>query len=119
MLASSVLVVSVLCLPVSSSGEGAAYTEAVVVQHIQLAELSPEHQARMRGDMRELWSNMSPGDKAALGREHQERILENEPLVRPQRARYEEVDAGRYKQLSPDEHRRLRRQLRDLSSGEQ
>lgn len=117
MLVSSVLWVCVSALP--SPVLGSVRVESTRMQHVQLAELSPEHRARMRGDMRELWSSMSPGERAALAREHQEKLLDADPPIRPQRARYDEAEPGRSRQLSAEEHRHLRRQLRDLSGSEQ
>ena len=122
MYVSSSLLILAVAFPVSGVHNTSPRAEASVA--VELAELSPEQRARMRGEMRDLWSRMTPEERDQLRREHQERWTGDLPANEPkaQRARHElppgPPPADRNRQMSPEEHHHLRRQLKDLSADE-
>jgi hypothetical protein len=103
------------------------------------AELSAEHKQRVRGEMREIWSKMTPEEREFLRREYVESqsglVIEAEqsPPPSPYRKNVSSLPptsalsssissptpsnqfASDRRQMSPEDHSHLRRQLRDVS----
>ncbi|MEY4592310.1 MAG: hypothetical protein RIR18_1205 [Pseudomonadota bacterium] len=83
------------------------------------AELSAEHKHRVRGEMREIWSKMTPDERESLRRESVVSGFDGEPsgsdapkkLAIPIRASTEHQ-----RQLTTEDHNHLRRQLKDISA---
>jgi hypothetical protein len=81
---------------------------------VVLAELSAEHKQRVRGEMREIWSKMTPEERDSLQREYATTSFEAEaPAVPMQKTFVRGSDKPR--QFSTEDHHHLRRQLKDIS----
>lgn len=94
---------------------------------LALAELTAEHKVRVRGEMREIWSKMTPEERELLRREDGvPRSEADKATVDSQRnvASYQTVPqtnlsaqrptTERQRQLTQEDHHHLRRQLKDI-----
>lgn len=82
---------------------------------VAMAELSPEHKQRVRGEMREIWSKMTPEERDFLQREYASSRFEVEPTPAPfQKPPVRGSEKPR--QLTTEDHHNLRRQLKDISA---
>lgn len=90
------------------------------------AELTAEHKVRVRGEMREIWSKMTPEERELLRREDGAPRAEPEKVVEAQKSisstpSVQQPNAGnqrpagdRQRLLSQEDHHHLRRQLKDI-----
>jgi hypothetical protein len=77
-----------------------------------LAELSYEQKNRLRGEMREQWSKITPQEKEQLRREHDEDQREEQREGRDgQRMQKVSLD----NRTPPVDHHHLRRQLKEIA----
>jgi hypothetical protein len=83
------------------------------------AELSAEHRHRVRGEMRELWSKMTPDERESLQRESAVNGFDGDTSgPEPQKKPVLPIRASTepQRQLSTEDHHYLRRQLKNIST---